>query len=865
MRAPLLPLLALLCLPAPFATAGEDADTVYHNGIIRPLTEEPDAESSATVEALVTRNGVIAFAGSEAEARTRGFFDTARRIVDLRGHALLPGFVDGHGHFPEQGQRDLYEVNLNSFPLGTMTSLADYRQALAGRCAGAGPDDWVVGWGYDDTSITDMRHPTREDLDAVCPDNPVYLRHISGHMGTANSRALEKAGLLGKGAPPDAEGVVRDGDGRPTGLLMETRAMGLVTALPDFPAPDMQKALARADHVYASRGVTTADQGASLMSEHLPLFQEGLRRGTLHLRVVLHPLAAYEVLTPDGAADVAGWRNRRALGWRQEPGEGTFRYSGSADAVPTGADITNLSLAQDCSAEAGRPLPENRLFLGAWKLLFDGSPQGYTAWLKSPGYYDWGSYDAADSFDGAPYFNGLRGTLNLSVADMEALIRLYHGANQSTETHTNGNAAAEAWVAALEKAVVAFPEREDTRHTAIHAQMLELQHIQRLTGNYRALEGTAGLYSGLEGAFAHGVLSPQAVGAPDIDTLSRLMRRQHFFSSYFIDHVYFWGDRHRNIFLGPGRADNMSPAGWSVHYRQPYGFHSDAFVTPIHPLRSVQTAVMRMSGPTPLSAGGTLISGTGRDIRATVRLPARDPAQTKKPDMGDFPNFDQRISPLQALLGVTRLPAWQNKLETRLGSLKEGLAADFVILEEDPLTVAEKSPERLSKLRVLATIVGDRVVYGLLPDEDMAMTAPVPSYMSGGNVRLTMHECAPAACTPPSTAEEHHCAYRLLVSVEGTGTPVLQADMTGRGEKVRDVRLRYLDRDGAWKSFALSESATPSPGRFGIVPLKEPLAPLGPNAVLERGVPYIVLFSPEASEADDFGTIGITVLLTLPC
>lgn len=126
------------------------------------------------------------------------------------------------------------------------------------------------------------------------------------------------------------------------------------------------------------------------------------------------------------------------------------------------------------------------------------------------------------------------------------------------------------------------------------------------------METDACLYTGLEGAFGGGSPDPDAAGAADIEELAGLMKKQHLFSSYFIDHVYFWGDRHRNIFMGPGRANNMSPSGWSIYYDQPYGFHSDTFVTPIHPLRSVQTAVTRLSAPTPLSGGGTLISGTGQ-------------------------------------------------------------------------------------------------------------------------------------------------------------------------------------------------------------------------------------------------------------
>ncbi|HJD96098.1 amidohydrolase [Mailhella massiliensis] len=869
---PLLPLLmlSLLCPEGQAAASVQDTvDTLYHNGVIRTMTdtsaEARNVKNASTAETLATRDGVIIFTGTEKEARARGYFRKALRVVDLRGKTLMPGFVDGHGHFPEQGQYDLYEINLNSAPLGDMASIADYQKALAARCSAAEPNQWILGWGYDDTSITDMRHPTREDIDTVCPGNPVYLRHISGHMGVANSLALEKAGLDKNAEALATEGVVKDGAGRPTGLLMETRAMGLVTSLPDFPKPDMQKSLARACHVYASRGVTTADQGASLMTVHLPLFQEGLRQGTLSLRVVLHPLAVYDIVTPEGIFDAAGGQNRKALGWKDGPDErSSLRFCDGEKAVPTGSDITRFGLGPDGSPTSPKQgLPEGRIFLGAWKILFDGSPQGYTAWLKAPGYYNWGSYSAADSFDGAPYFNGARGTLNLSPRRMGELIRLYHGAGQSTETHTNGNAAAEAWVAALERAVCAFPQREDTRHTSIHAQMLELQHIQRMTGNYRDLEGSSALYSGLKGAFEGGRLDPQAVGAPDMETLSRLMAKQHLCSSYFIDHVYFWGERHRNIFLGPGRADNMSPAGWSAYYLQPFSFHSDTFVTPIHPLRSVQTSLMRMSASTPLSPGGTLISGTGKDIRATVCLPARDPAQTKTVMMGSFPNFDQRINILQALLAVTRLPAWQNKLEGRFGSLQKGLAADFVILEQDPFIVAAEKPEKLSSIRVMATLVGDRLVYGFLPGSAVTASPPAPSYLGSRGPRLTMLSCQAVtqnSLPPLQKGERLLGAYAFRAEAKGGGTPLFQMDMLGTGGKVKEVRMAATAGRDERRAFAFSGGGALAPGEFHIAPLSDPTRLLGRDDPLQKGETYLVLFSPPDAEHE---ILTCSVMLTV--
>lgn len=172
-------------------------DTLYHNSRIYTLTESMDAakdpRKAKTVEVVAVRDGRIIFAGSAAQARQRGLFADAAGIMDLHGKTMLPGLVDGHGHFPLQGDYDLFQVNLNSFPLGEMRSIDDYKKALARRCQSAGKGAWVLGWGYDDTLVTEMRHPTRADLDAACPHNPVFVRHVSGHMAVVNSAALAKA------------------------------------------------------------------------------------------------------------------------------------------------------------------------------------------------------------------------------------------------------------------------------------------------------------------------------------------------------------------------------------------------------------------------------------------------------------------------------------------------------------------------------------------------------------------------------------------------------------------------------------------------------------------------------------------------
>ena len=141
--------------------ADKIADTVYHNGkiytIAETMQEAKDVNNAKKAEVVATLNGKIVFVGSKADAKAQGYLDEAKvnKIVDLRGKTMLPGFVDGHGHFPQQGNCDLYQVNLNSYPLGEMTCIPDYVAALQKQSQLIGDNDTlIIGYGYDDTLIT---------------------------------------------------------------------------------------------------------------------------------------------------------------------------------------------------------------------------------------------------------------------------------------------------------------------------------------------------------------------------------------------------------------------------------------------------------------------------------------------------------------------------------------------------------------------------------------------------------------------------------------------------------------------------------------------------------------------------------------
>ena len=145
--------------------------------------------------------------------------------------------------------------------------------------------------------------------------------------------------------------------------------------------------------------------------------------------------------------------------------------------------------------------------------------------------------------------------------------------------------------------------------------------------------------------------------------------------SFYGLHVWNWGDRHRDIFLGPDRAKRISPLRSALKRGILFSNHNDTFVTPIDPLLSVWSAVNRIT-----SSGQVL-------------------------------GEEYTISVMDALRSVTSWAAYQACEETSKGSLEPGKLADFVILEANPLTVAK---ETIKDIGISATIVGDEVVYGSL-------------------------------------------------------------------------------------------------------------------------------------------------------
>ena len=145
--------------------------------------ESDDAEAVAVIG-----DRIVAVGAQEEIIRMQG---EQTRFVELGAKALLPGFIDAHGHFGAVATFSAL-LDLSSPPVGEMEDIDDIVNAIRGWISSNNiPEGMLVyGWGYDDSLLLEKRHPTRDDLDQASTTHPIVIRHVSGHLASANSLAL---------------------------------------------------------------------------------------------------------------------------------------------------------------------------------------------------------------------------------------------------------------------------------------------------------------------------------------------------------------------------------------------------------------------------------------------------------------------------------------------------------------------------------------------------------------------------------------------------------------------------------------------------------------------------------------------------
>src|SRR5512139_2212632 len=234
----------------------QTADRIWSGGPILTMNDK-----AMRAEAVAERGGKIVAVGPKANVmKLKG---PKTQVIDLKGRALLPGFVDAHGHMFVGGVQAL-SANLLAPPDGDVGDIASLqtvvRDWMAANDAAVKKVGLILGFGYDNASLKEHRHPNRDDLDQISKDMPIMLWHQSGHMVAVNSKALELTGMTAETPNPQG-GVIqrRPGSKEPNGVFEETAAMPIIMKLLSLTGAEGAKQFARAGaELWARYGYTTA-------------------------------------------------------------------------------------------------------------------------------------------------------------------------------------------------------------------------------------------------------------------------------------------------------------------------------------------------------------------------------------------------------------------------------------------------------------------------------------------------------------------------------------------------------------------------------------------------------------------------------
>lgn len=266
-------------------STGQFADTLMINGNIYTVdTLLPGAE------AVALRAGRIIEVGSTADVMAlRG---DSTEVIDLKGRFMMPGFIEGHGHFSGLGYS---LINLNFL---NTSSWEEIVQMVAEAAEQAEPGEWIVGRGWHQEKWTEtpspsvLGYPYHDALSAVSADNPVMLRHASGHSLFANAKAMELAGVTAETPDPSGGEVVRDSRGKAIGVF-EERAMSLINAAYDdyraglseeAKTKEWYRAIELAEEECLKKGVTSFQDAGSKYFE-LERYEQMAEAGELDLRL----------------------------------------------------------------------------------------------------------------------------------------------------------------------------------------------------------------------------------------------------------------------------------------------------------------------------------------------------------------------------------------------------------------------------------------------------------------------------------------------------------------------------------------------------------------------------------------------------
>jgi predicted amidohydrolase YtcJ len=417
MRLPFVALVIVsLAMINAMALAQAPADAIYHGGDVVTIDDK-----NPTAEAVAIKDGRILAVGKKADILKHQGKNT--QLIDLCGRALLPGFVDGHGHCFGTGLQAA-SANLLSPPDHTITDipglvaeLKKYAQSETAKKYGI-----ILGFGYDDAQLKEQRHPNRHELDEVSKDIPVYIIHQSSHLGAGNTKALEIAGITAETPNPVGGVIRREADGKtPDGVLEETiHYSALMKVMPAMGEAEFDGLAQAGMKLYAANGYTMAQEGRSVA----PVDKCWMRLAE-NKRMLIDVISYPDI---------------------------------SSNEKPFGLDTPWYSKEL-----------KNGYRIAGVKISLDGSPQGKTAFLSQP--YFVPPHGLTSSF---------RGYAAMLEEDAYRKIALCYEKNWQFLAHCNGDAAGDIMLGAVKDARAKYGPGQDRRDVMIHCQTVREDQLDAM-------------------------------------------------------------------------------------------------------------------------------------------------------------------------------------------------------------------------------------------------------------------------------------------------------------------------------------------------------------------------------------------------
>ena len=375
-----------------------------HGNIITMDDEKPRAE------AVLVVGDRISGVGSDSEIEA--FIDKGTEVIDLGGRTLVPGFIDCHAHPMGYGE-SLMSVDCRT-PL--VSSIQDMVSAIRRKAEEKPEGEWVIGVGYDDFKLAERRHPNRWDLDEAATDNPVIITRMCGHISVVNSLALQMAGITKDSADPEGGQIDRDQEtGEPTGVLRGSAMALLYKLIPPSDMEQLRRAFSLAAEQFLARGVTSVSDAGVDSPLVVRAYQAAMREDGVPLRVNL--MMSASMLD----------------------------------------ELSRLGIQTGFGDE--------RLRIGAIKIVADGSSSGRTAAVSEP-YVD------------AP---GNTGIMYISREELDEKVLASHKAGFQVGVHAIGDRAISAVLDSYEKALKELP-RADHRLRIEHCGICTPAIVERIRG-----------------------------------------------------------------------------------------------------------------------------------------------------------------------------------------------------------------------------------------------------------------------------------------------------------------------------------------------------------------------------------------------